>query len=87
MNFDFAVLKSFSFSESRALQLRIEAFNAFNHAQFFGPAAVNADVDSALFGQIIRAAPPRLMQAAPKFTFLEERVARNLPHLSSSDEI
>jgi len=49
--------------------MRIEAFNAFNHAQFFGPAAVNADVDSALFGQIIRAAQPRLMQVALKFTF------------------
>jgi hypothetical protein len=69
LNFDFAMLKCFSLSESRALQLRIEAFNAFNHAQFFGPAAVNADVDSALFGQIIRAAPPRLMQVALKFTF------------------
>jgi len=69
LNFDFAVLKSFSFSESRSLQLRIEAFNAFNHGQFFGPAAVNADVDSALFGHVIKAAPPRLMQAALKFTF------------------
>jgi hypothetical protein len=69
LNFDFAMLKSFAFSESRALQLRIEAFNAFNHAQFFGPAAVNADVDSGLFGHVVRAAPPRLMQAALKFTF------------------
>jgi hypothetical protein len=69
LNFDFALLKSFSFSESRALQLRIEAFNAFNHAQFFGPAAVNGDVDSALFGQAVKAAPARLMQAALRFTF------------------
>ena len=69
LNFDLALLKSFQFSEARALQFRIEAFNAFNHAQFFGPAAVNGDVDSALFGQVVRAAPPRLMQAALKFTF------------------
>ena len=69
LNFDMALLKSFQFSEVRALQFRIEAFNAFNHAQFFGPAAVNGDISSALFGQVVHAAPPRLMQAALKFTF------------------
>ncbi len=69
LNFDLALLKSFQFTEARALQFRVEAFNALNHAQFFGPAAVNGDVNSALFGQVVRAAPPRLMQAALKFTF------------------
>ncbi len=69
LNFDLALLKSFQFTEARSLQFRIEAFNTFNHTQFFGPAAVNGDVDSALFGQVVRAAPPRLMQAALKFTF------------------
>jgi hypothetical protein len=69
LNFDLAVLKNFQFAEARALQFRIEAFNAFNHAEFFGPAAVNGDVDSGLFGQVVKAAPPRLMQAALKFTF------------------
>ena len=69
LNFDLALLKTFQFGEARALQFRLEAFNAFNHAQFFGPAAVNGDVDSALFGQVVKAAPPRLMQAALKFTF------------------
>jgi hypothetical protein len=69
LNCDLALLKSFRFAEARALQFRIEAFNAFNHAQFFGPAAVNGDVDSALFGQVVKAAPPRLLQAALKFTF------------------
>ena len=39
VNFDLALLKEFRFSESKALQLRMEGFNAFNHAQFFGPAA------------------------------------------------
>ncbi len=69
LNFDLALLKSFQFTEARALQFRIEAFNAFNHTQFFGPAAVNGDIDSTLFGQVVNAAPPRLMQAALKFTF------------------
>jgi hypothetical protein len=69
LNFDMALLKSFQFTEARSLQFRIEAFNAFNHAQFFGPAAVNGDISSALFGQVVNASPPRLMQAALKFTF------------------
>ena len=68
-NTDLALLKSFQLSESKALQFRLEAFNIFNHTQFFGPAAVNGDFSSALFGQVVNAAPPRLMQAALKFTF------------------
>lgn len=69
LNFDLALLKSFQFGEARMLQFRIEAFNAFNHTNFFGPAAVNGNIDSPLFGQVVNAAPPRLMQAAVKFVF------------------
>lgn len=69
LNFDLALLRNFKFSESKALQFRLESFNTFNHAQFFGPAAVNGDVDSALFGQVVKAQPPRLVQIALKFTF------------------
>ena len=68
-NTDLALLRSFELSESKALQFRLEAFNVFNHAQFFGPAAVNGDFSSTLFGRVVRAAPPRLMQVALKFTF------------------
>ncbi len=68
-NTDLALLKSFQISESKALMFRLEAFNVFNHTQFFGPAAVNGDFSSGLFGQVVNAAPPRLMQAALKFTF------------------
>jgi hypothetical protein len=68
-NFDLALLKSFRLTESKALQFRLETFNTFNHAQFFGPAAVNGDFDSSLFGQVVKAAPPRLMQVALKYTF------------------
>jgi hypothetical protein len=68
-NSDIALLRTFKFSEARALQLRIESFNTFNHAQFFGPAAVNGDINSSLFGQVVKAASPRLMQIALKFTF------------------
>jgi hypothetical protein len=68
-NSDIALLRSFRFSEAKALQFRLESFNTFNHTQFFGPAAVNGNIDSPLFGQVVKAAPPRLMQVAVKFTF------------------
>jgi Carboxypeptidase regulatory-like domain len=69
LNFDLALLRSFRVSESKALQFRLETFNTFNHAQFFGPVAVDGDFDSDLFGQVTKAAPPRLVQVALKFTF------------------
>ena len=52
--------KEIKLSEARSLQFRLETFNTFNHAQFFGPAAVDGDLDSNLFGQVVKAAPPRL---------------------------
>jgi len=68
-NTDLALLRNFQISESKALQFRLETFNLFNQAQFFGPAAVNGNVNSSLFGQVVNAAPPRLMQLALKYTF------------------
>ncbi len=68
-NSDIALLRNFKFTESRALQFRLETFNTFNHAQFFGPAAVQGNIDSPLFGQVVKAAPPRLVQLALKLTF------------------
>lgn len=69
VNFDLALLKNFNLKESRQLQFRLETFNTFNHAQFFGPVAVQGDIDSNTFGQVINAAPPRLVQLAAKITF------------------
>ena len=34
------------------VELRAEAFNVFNHGQFFGPAAVNGNISSTNFGQV-----------------------------------
>ena len=68
-NTDLALLKSVTLTESKSLQLRFETFNVFNHSQFFGPQTVNGNISSPLFGEIVRAAPPRLMQLAVKFTF------------------
>ena len=68
-NTDLALLRNFKITETKALQFRLETFNLFNQAQFFGPAAVNGDVGNSLFGQVVNAAPPRLMQLALKYTF------------------
>ena len=69
LNFDLALLRTFRIAETKSLQFRLESFNTFNHAQFFGPAAVDGGIDDNLFGQVVRAAPPRLMQIALKLTF------------------
>jgi hypothetical protein len=63
-NTDFAVEKSTTVLDGKELQIRAEAFNVFNHAQFFGPGSVEGNVGSATFGQIVSAAPPRLMQVS-----------------------
>ncbi len=68
-NFDMALLKNLRLTEAKSLQFRIEAFNVFNHAQFFGPSAVDGNITSATFGQVVNAAAPRLVQAGAKFTF------------------
>ena len=68
-NFDASLAKSVRLGENRYLQLRLEAFNVFNHTQFFGPASVNGEITSSAFGQVVGAAPPRLMQAAIKVSF------------------
>jgi hypothetical protein len=68
-NFDMALLKNVRLTESKSLQFRIEAFNLFNHAQFFGPQAVDGNISSGTFGQVISAAAPRLLQVGAKFVF------------------
>jgi carboxypeptidase family protein len=68
-NFDIALFKNLHVTESKSVQFRIEAFNVFNHAQFFGPQAVDGNISSATFGQVVSAAAPRLVQAGVKFTF------------------
>jgi hypothetical protein len=69
-NFDLALSKNIPLRESCSLQFRLEAFNAFNHAQFFGPNTVNATLPAgSTFGQITNADPPRLVQAALRLTF------------------
>jgi hypothetical protein len=67
-----ALQKEVALRDGQMLLFRLEAFNVFNHAQFFGAASVNGNISStgpAGFGQIINAMPPRQVQLAAKFTF------------------
>ena len=66
---DATVSRSFLVKDDRSLELRAEAFNVFNHAQFFGAAAVEGNISSRSFGQTVSAMPPRLMQMAARFRF------------------
>ncbi|GGG99164.1 TonB-dependent receptor [Silvibacterium dinghuense] len=68
-NYDMALSKNLPFSDSKSLLFRVEAFNAFNHAQFFGPQAVDGDIGSSTFGNVISAAAPRILQGALKLSF------------------
>ncbi len=63
---DFALAKSTAIRDGKELEVRAEAFNVFNHAQFFGPGSVEGNVGSADFGQIVSAASPRLMQVSAR---------------------
>jgi len=67
-NFDIAIAKSFKLPfEGHRLQLRGEAFNAFNHANFYNP---NLDASSpSTFGEYTQAAAPRVMQFGLRYEF------------------
>jgi hypothetical protein len=68
-NFDMTLDKNLRLAEAKSLEFRLEAFNAFNHAQFYGPASVDGQIEDPNFGRIVSAAAPRLVQLAAKFTF------------------
>jgi hypothetical protein len=69
-NFDLTLQKNVRLGESKSLEFRAEAFNAFNHTQFYGPASVDGQVDDTQhFGNIVSAAAPRLLQLVCKFNF------------------
>jgi hypothetical protein len=68
-NFDVQLSKNVRLTESTSLDFRVEAFNVFNHAQFYGPSSVNGEVNDPNFGHVVSAAAPRLLQVAMKFYF------------------
>lgn len=68
-NFDMQVTKTVRLTESKSFDIRVEAFNVFNHAQFYGAASVDGEVNDSNFGSVVSAAAPRLIQVAAKFHF------------------
>jgi carboxypeptidase family protein len=66
---DLSAQKRIELAENKTLDFRIDAFNVFNHPQYFGADSVDGDVSSGTFGQIVNAQNPRLLQAALKFRF------------------
>lgn len=65
-NLDVSLTRRFRFTEVVRLQFRAESFNVVNHANFGLPVA---DLNSANFGKIFTAAPPRLFQFGLKLIF------------------
>jgi len=71
-NFDIALLKDTTVTERTRLQFRAEFFNVANHAQFVNPTVYpgfSADFASGIFGQVVRARDPRLIQFGLKLIF------------------
>lgn len=68
-NLDATVSREVRLGEERAVEFRAEAFNVFNHAQFFGPSTVEGNISSGTFGDAVSAMPPRLMQIALRYRF------------------
>ena len=67
-NFDIALMKSFALPwEGHHLQFRGEAFNAFNHTNFYNPVL---DVNNAAtFGEFQSAYPARVIQLSLRYAF------------------
>jgi hypothetical protein len=68
VRWDFSVFKKFPIRERASIQLRGEAFNVLNHANFNTSAAMTA-LGNANFGRITGARDPRQIQVAVKLVF------------------
>lgn len=66
LNFDFGLFKRFSFGETKAIDLRWENYNLFNHTQFNG---VDGSLGSPTFLHSTGAHAPRRMQFGLRFQF------------------
>lgn len=66
-NADMALIKRTKISETTNLELRLEAFNLFNHTNF--SVGENNDINSVNFGKITSTFEPRILQLAIKFNF------------------
>lgn len=62
------LFKDTTITERTRVQLRLEAYNVFNHTQF-DPNGVSTNLTSGTFGAITAAENPRLVQIVAKFIF------------------
>jgi hypothetical protein len=71
LNTDLSISKQTRITEHQSLMFRFEAFNFFNHRQFFNPGNSGSqnDIASPTFGQVIFARDPRLVQLSLHYTF------------------
>jgi len=78
IRFDVGLTRSFAVREKQSLQLRAEAFNVANHANYCAPpfqgivpaiTCPDINLNSPTFGKILSASDPRIMQLALKFVF------------------
>jgi hypothetical protein len=66
-NTDVSFYKDTTITEKTKLQLRVDLFNAFNHAQFNNP---SGNVNSSLFGRVTTTRiPARITQLSASFSF------------------
>ena len=63
-NTDLGIQKTIPITEAKALEIRGEFFNIFNHAQFTNP---SGNISSGSFGNITNARDPRIGQVSAKF--------------------
>jgi hypothetical protein len=65
-NWDMTLAKVTRITESKSFELRLDAFNIWNHAQFLNPTGL---FNSSQFGFVTSANPPRILQIGAKFLF------------------
>jgi hypothetical protein len=66
LNSDVRVAKRIRITERQSLDFRAEAFNFFNHTQFFNP---SGSITSSSFGRVTLAHDPRLIQFTLQYRF------------------
>jgi hypothetical protein len=66
LNTDLRLAKNIRITEHQSLSLRGEAFNFFNHTQFFNP---DGNINDTTFGQVLTAHDPRLIQISAQYRF------------------
>lgn len=71
LNTDLSISKSTHITEKQSLTFRAEAFNFFNHTQFFNPGTSTSqnDIASPTFGEVTLARDPRLVQLSLRYMF------------------